>query len=61
MKGIGIAMYILTFIYFAMMFILPTMFIEEECGSGIPYWVFILYLAQAVLTGAYEVWAVLRI
>ena len=43
MKGIGIVMYILTFIYLIMMFVLPTLFIRGECGEGIDLWVYIIY------------------
>ena len=61
MKGIGIAMYSLTFIYLIMMFVLPTLHINGECGDGISLWVYILYIVQGLVTAIYEVWAVKRI
>jgi hypothetical protein len=45
MRSIGNAMYVLTFIYFGMMFGLPALFIEGECGAGIDSWVYYLYIA----------------
>ena len=43
MRGIGFAMYALTFIYFCTMFGLPSFFIEGECGDGLGNWVFYTY------------------
>ena len=58
MRSIGIAMYILTFIYFGMIFGLPNIFSRGECGTGIESWVYYLYGAQALVTGLYEITAV---
>lgn len=55
MKAVGIAMYVLTFTYFTMMFLLPSLFIEGECGAGIDNWVYYLYGTQALITSIYEV------
>ena len=54
MKSIGRAMYFLTFVYFFMMFVLPSLFVQGECGDGVGSWVFYLYGVQAFSTGLYE-------
>ena len=62
MRGIGIAMYLFTIIYFCMMFIGPFFFVKGyECGEGINHWVYITYAVYGVITGIYEVVAVKRI
>ena len=51
-------MYFLTLIYFVIMFGVPVLFINGECGDGVETWVLILYATQAVMTLIYEVVAV---
>ena len=58
MKSVGIAMYIFTFFYFGMMFALPSIYVNGECGAGIEHWVYFLYGTYALLTSIHEVIAV---
>ena len=55
MKQVGIAMYIFTFFYFGMMFALPSIYVNGECGAGIDHWVYFLYGTNALFTSIYEV------
>ena len=54
MPSVGCVMYLLTFLYFGMMFGFPAIFIDGECGEGLSSWVFYLYIVQAVATAIAE-------
>lgn len=62
MFSIGIVLYFTTVVYFGIMFGFPFAYIRgEECGSGFPPSIFYSYLVYAIVTGVYEVYAVIKI
>ena len=44
MPIVGFVMYLLTFLYFGMLFGFPAIFVNNECGVGLSSWVFYVYI-----------------
>ena len=61
MKGIKRDLYLWSFVYYALTFIAPYIFIEHECEKTFEPMLFYLYGAYLFLSGVWEIYKVVQI